>query len=125
MANRKLFSTSLCCAFIFLLFIIFLRPKNKTLCPILLTLFTIGLLTSVLNHGTTSKMIKFIDRCVMIFGVLYLLLCVKCFQRFPWIYFLLFTVGLYLIAKATNKDSYHACSHFLLLFIILTVVYKC
>lgn len=97
--------------------------NNTTILPIKI-LITIGLITSILNHGFTSRHFKYLDRLVMVIIVIvysYLL------YDQPELYILVIGSMLYMASK-TMKNPYtknishisaHACATYINTFMLL------
>ena len=106
--NYTLFKTSIICSVILFYFII----KSNS-CPLLKINIISGCLSSVLNHGTTNHLNKWLDRIIMFYNVLidiYLTV-----NSEYWICLILYCgcVGFYLMSKYYNRIWYHIICHFI------------
>ena len=125
MANKFLFISSLFCTFIHGLALIWFNNNN-----LLLTITIIcGLLTSLLNHGLTYKILIFIDRIMMIFGFISNLYSIYFINSFINQYLCLFLLHLsailYLFAKLfTKKNILHLAAHLFLLITNIILIYE-
>lgn len=133
MANQLLFKSSIFCTIIHILFS-FLHNYNNLL---LTTTVIAGSITSLLNHGLSFFILKFIDRFIMIicfFSNIYNIKNILNILKKKICYFLLLIAAfLYLLTKTviknTNiylKNSMHISAHLIVatIHVILMSEYK-
>ena len=76
------------------------------------TLIIIGIITSILNHGTSNKYFKYLDRIIITLTIIYTYYSIKNYKTRG---ILVLASGFYLISKISNfkksKLYLHLCSH--------------
>ena len=75
---------------------------------IIVFVYISGVLTSLWNHGTTSKVAKICDRVMMITGSLVNLYYMTCLLS---LYLWMYAITCYIISKRFNLLEYHVYSH--------------
>lgn len=104
MSNYILTISSIICSSLHYIYIININIK-----PI----YTIGCITSIINHLFTNKYIKWIDRIVMLIGIKY----EYDNSKFLIDFMLLYTsIILFIYSKYTCIVYYHVLSHFVITF---------
>ena len=128
--NKYLLISSIINGFIILL-IIYNKYNPKYI--ILYSCLLLGIITSILNHGSNSTIYKYIDRFVIAlsFFVFAYFIILQIKQQHTNRYkigliILFFASSLYLCSKLQNnivvRNNLHAFSHFLLIIILLLVI---
>jgi len=121
MANTTLFVTSLLLGYLHLHAIYALSPQKRVALGHIPTVYAIGVLTSVVNHGCTHPFPKWLDRIWMYLGVCMDLTygCMLSFDaswRFvaqPHVFLVALYIMCYLLAKkyAMARLSFSICKH--------------
>ena len=62
--NLVLFNSSIIMSYSHILSLFLYNPYN----PLMIFLYVLGMFTSIINHGTKSEIMKYIDRLTMFFG---------------------------------------------------------
>ena len=65
MANSVLYRSSLLLGGLHLIFAYYFKSDYR-----IVSVYTIGVVTSIANHGLTSNLLKWMDRCIMIIGTI-------------------------------------------------------
>jgi fatty acid desaturase len=114
MANSILLGSTLVSCFIHLITIALFTP------PIAYATFLgMALITSILNHGFTSDVFKWLDRIIMGAGT-----CITLYLA-PTIalkIMMILVVILYAFAKSLNSNIFHICAHALITCINLLII---
>jgi hypothetical protein len=115
--NKYLLYSSIIIGFITLLII---YNKYNPEYNILYLCVFLGIITSILNHGSHSTTYKYIDRLIMIlnvFVVIYFIMQIKNHQKRDKIAIVFFACIVYLFSKLHKniilRNSLHSFSHFL------------
>ena len=116
--NKCLLLSSLICG-ILILKNIYLKYNPD--CDILYKFVIIGIITSILNHGTTNKMFKYLDRLVITLTITYILYYYY-ISRKMINFKLILAISCYLSSKMYDnliiRNSLHLSSHVLSLSIL-------
>lgn len=115
--NKYLLYSSIITGFIILL-IIYYKYNSKY--NILYLCVLLGIITSILNHGSDSEMYKYTDRLIMFLNVIvfiYFIFQIKNHLKNYKIAIIIFTISLYLFSKLQKniilRSTLHSFSHFL------------
>lgn len=111
MVNKILFKSSIILAGIHILTYIYLQPCNI----ILIINITIGIITSIWNHGVTCNIAKYVDRMMMI-GFIINSYIISSIQHYLCMMTLFLAVVLYYLAKTSKNTLYHVGAHLILTF---------
>jgi len=93
---------------------------------------TIGIITSIVNHGTTYNITRNIDRMFMIIAFLYFISFIDTYiRRYKMVDFALLSsmVLLFITSKLPNisqniSNTLHACAHFLFLLLFTMILFE-
>ena len=105
MVNVYLYRSSLICGAIQFLFMTFYNTKLN-----LVIFYTIGILTSIWNHGTTSEVAKWVDRfiaCMAMFVDLYCLCTLEKEMAISGSLILITGITFFFISKHHEKKAFH------------------
>ena len=75
----------------------------------------LGIITSILNHGTNWVIFKYIDRTVMVSCAIIDAFIIYDFYNFYNHFLLILSINLYFIAKITKNDFYHMLCHYFII----------
>lgn len=106
MANPILFSSSLFCGII----TIFVLLNSTSHLYLKLNIIN-GVLSSILNHGTTSSFLKAYDRISMVIGFLINMIFIVQYEHGAGLILLMNATLLYFLAKCIESDLAHIGSH--------------
>ncbi len=76
-------------------------------------LVTCGIVTSLLNHGSTNKGFQTLDRFVIRFSVLYAVFVLNCLHTSSTVLFVSAMTLTYLESKRRKNTNFHVVCHFL------------
>jgi hypothetical protein len=115
--NKYLLYSSIITGFIILLIIYYkYNPKYN----ILYLCILLGIITSILNHGSNSELYKYTDRLIMFLNVIvfiYFIFQIKNHLKKYKIAIIIFSISLYLFSKLQKniilRNTLHSFSHFL------------
>ena len=115
--NKYLLYSSIITGFIILLIIYYkYNPKYN----ILYLCILLGIITSILNHGSDSEIYKYTDRLIMFLNVIvfiYFIFQIKNHLKKYKIAIIIFSISLYLFSKLQKniilRNTLHSFSHFL------------
>ena len=128
--NEKLCYSSVIIGFIIIIISIYFNDCN--LIPLYILTY-IGIITSILNHTTTNKSAKILDRFIMVLtSIVYIYYCVKIKNKTIKVtafIILFFTIITYFISKFLKKKKYskeisttiHMLTHLLVLFLFIII----
>ena len=114
MANSTLCCTAVTCTLLHLLTMLVYTPPL-----IYATFILLALMTSILNHGFTSPILKYLDRTVMIVGIPVTL------WMAPTLSLRILTglvAAVYFLGKTRESTFLHAIAHFLITFINIRIL---
>lgn len=98
------------------LFIIYLFCHNNLL-QILYFTTLIGSITSILNHGISNKILKYLDRfTIATSAIVYIsfIILLSPIEMYLSLIFITNAISFYFISKLTKKCMYHLMAHFLI-----------
>ena len=115
--NKYLLYSSIITGFIILLIIYYkYNPKYN----ILYLCILLGIITSILNHGSDSEIYKYSDRLIIFLNVIvfiYFIFQIKNHLKKYKIAIIIFSISLYLFSKLQKniilRNTLHSFSHFL------------
>jgi len=119
MANKNLFISSICCTIIyFLSYICYKLPS-----PFILSLQVLSIITSIANHGLTSKFAIYLDRwAIRIISFFFFQIILKIEESYIFSFLLFLAISFYFASKIYSKkypkntlhsDGLHIMSHLL------------
>lgn len=115
---------------ILLLRIIYKKYNNNYL--ILYFFIILGIITSILNHGTSCKLLKYLDRLIIVLNILYINLFIyknrDIIKNKMIVYISLIIAVICYISSKFNKNFYiksyiHCCSHLLAVPLLYNIHY--
>jgi hypothetical protein len=112
--NKCLLLSSIICG---LLILIIIYKKYNPNYHILYKLIIFGVITSIINHGTTNQLFKYLDRLIIMLNIIYIYSIIKYKENITEIIILILAIMCYIYSKCCNnviiKNSFHSFSHIL------------
>jgi hypothetical protein len=118
--NELLLLSSIICGLVMLSF-----ECNVPTYPVIITY--IGIITSILNHGTSSIFCKYLDRLIIAIAAIIYLVYVIDKKEYNLIGLILLNIMLYILSKYCEKETgnkIHALAHFLTVLLFYLVIKK-
>lgn len=123
MANQILFLSTILAS---LIFIYNVCDINSNCAKLLILYYTIGFISSLLNHGFTHDKFVLSDRIIMVVGFfinIILILNIKNKPQYLCLFGLFLSVFNYFIAKYYKSSIPHICTHLIIVLVNLEIIY--
>ena len=117
--NELLLTNSVVVSF-FLFLIVFFSYKRRL--KFLYITTGLGSVTSILNHGTSNVILKYLDRLTIVFCAfvyLYYILALDTVKMFISLFFITFAVSIYFYSKFTGSSLFQNVCHWTVLVLLI------